>query len=137
MLLLRRYSFRVAAAVLLGAALLVGCGGAESPPAEPTYATRGVYVGPQYGGQAAVIAHEAIPGTMDAMRMTFRLDDPAVLDTLRPGDKLAFDLVDTERGYAARNLERLPDTTTLVLPAPDTTRAAPDTTPAPTPDATP
>jgi protein SCO1/2 len=136
MLVARPFSSRFVAAVVLGVALLIGCGETEAPP-EPAYPTRGVYVGPQYGGQAAVIAHEAIPGTMEAMRMTFRLDDPAVLDTLRPGDKLAFDLVDTERGYAARNLERLPDTTTLVLPAPDTSRAVPDTTSGLSPDATP
>lgn len=119
--------FRLLIALMLPAMLLLsGCGGTDAPePAEePSYATRGVYVGPQYGGQAAVIDHEAIPGTMEAMRMTFRLDDPAVLDTLQPGDKVAFDLVDTERGYLARNLERLPDTTTLVLAAPDTTSAS-------------
>ena len=102
--------------------LLVGCGGSEAPPsAKASYATRGVYVGPQYGGQAAVIDHEAIPGTMEAMRMTFRLEDPAALDRLAPGDKVAFDLVETESGYVARHLDRLPDTTTLALPAPDTT----------------
>lgn len=119
--------FRLLIAVALPAMLLlIGCGRTDAPePAEEsTYATRGVYVGPQYGGQAAVIDHEAIPGTMEAMRMTFRLDDPTVLDPLAPGDKVAFDLVDTERGYLARNLERLPDTTTLVLPAPDTTSAS-------------
>jgi protein SCO1 len=45
------------------------------------------------------IRHEAIPGFMAAMTMPFHVDDPAVLDEVRPGDQVEGTLeVTTENG---------------------------------------
>ena len=47
----------------------------------------------------AVIAHEAIPGLMDAMTMSFDVPDPAVLERLAPGRRIEFDLEVSERSF--------------------------------------
>jgi protein SCO1/2 len=47
------------------------------------------------GPTEVVVAHDAVPGFMDAMTMPFRLDAP--VDGLRPGDRIAAELV-TEGG---------------------------------------
>jgi protein SCO1/2 len=38
------------------------------------------------------VSHDAIPGYMDAMAMPFTAGDPASLDEVRPGDRIAFRL---------------------------------------------
>ncbi len=44
-----------------------------------------------------LIAHEAMPGLMPAMTMNFALYDPTLLESLRPGDVVDFELT-AERG---------------------------------------
>ena len=45
------------------------------------------------------ILHQAIPGFMEAMTMPFHLEDPAILDELRPGDEVEGKLrVERENG---------------------------------------
>lgn len=46
-----------------------------------------------------VIAHEAIPGLMDAMTMSFDVPDAAVLDRLAPGRQIEFDLEVRDRSF--------------------------------------
>ena len=41
---------------------------------------------------AVTVSHEAIPGYMDAMVMPFTAVEPAALDGVRPGDRIAFRL---------------------------------------------
>ncbi len=43
--------------------------------------------------QAILVSHGKIPGYMDAMAMPFRVRDPGVLDILRPGMRVEFQLV--------------------------------------------
>jgi protein SCO1/2 len=55
-----------------------------------------------------VIDHEDIPGVMPAMSMSFDVGDPRLLDTLAPGQKIAFTLEIRSRSFrvvAARVLE--------------------------------
>jgi protein SCO1 len=47
----------------------------------------------------AVIAHQAIPGLMDAMTMSFDVPDSAVLDRLAAGREIEFDLEVTEGSF--------------------------------------
>ncbi len=42
------------------------------------------------------IAHEEIPGYMSAMTMSFEPQQPALLDGLAVGDKIAFDFFESE-----------------------------------------
>ncbi len=46
--------------------------------------------------RTAVIAHEEIPGYMDAMTMSLEVLDPSELDGIHPGDKIGFRLNITE-----------------------------------------
>ena len=119
------------AALLLVALTLAACRSEEAPV---TYDVRGVYLGPQFNGDAALIDHEAIPGYMEAMRMPFRVEDPALLQELEPETAIAFRLVVKEDGSYIDRIERLPDDallrladtptdTVLTMPAPDSAAA--------------
>ncbi len=86
-------------------------------PGDPSasFTVRGLYLGAAYGGAAAVVSHEAIPGFMDAMRMPIRVADPAELAGLSEGDKIQFRLADEGSGYRIHRIERLPPETALEL----------------------
>lgn len=43
-----------------------------------------------------VVAHEDIPGFMDAMTMSFEVDKPSLLHKLKPGDHIRFTLERTK-----------------------------------------
>ena len=116
-------------AILLLALLALGCAEppaevdeparGEAAPAEEagrSYTVRGVFLGPLYDGQAATVRHEAVPGLMPAMEMELRLDAPALLDGLTPGDPIRFRLEDRGGGLRVTEIERLPDGTVLDLP---------------------
>ncbi len=63
-----------------------------------SYFVKGVFEESRSAGRQAVIAHETIPGYMDAMIMSFNVKIPAELKGLRPGDMITFRLsvTDTE-----------------------------------------
>lgn len=92
------------------------CGGEEDADVR-TYEVRGVLVGTQYNGQAAVINHERIPGYMDAMQMALRVGEAETLAGIEPGAKIQFDLVVTDEEAYIENIEPLPDSTALNLAA--------------------
>lgn len=60
--------------------------------AEVTYESRGVLQSLDPKSRQATIAHEAIPGYMDAMIMSFDVPDFGQTKDLQPGDVLAFRL---------------------------------------------
>lgn len=110
---------RLSLVSLLAVGLLTGCQSEAEEVAETvvqTYEVRGIYVGPQYDGAAAVVDHEPIPDYMESMRMPFRAEDPSELAGLTAGDKIAFDLYLTGVTSYIANVEVLPDTTALDLP---------------------
>lgn len=102
--------------ILVSLTVLAGC---RSEPETRSVRVRGLYVGPQFDGLVAVIDHEDIPGIMGAMRMGFRLEDPAELASIPKGSPIVFDLVMQGDEWYIRRLEVLPDSTRLVL-EPDT-----------------
>lgn len=61
-----------------------------------TYNVTGVFKGSRSDGHKAVIAHETIPGYMEAMTMPFNVKNPSELGGLQPGDKIKFRLSVTE-----------------------------------------
>jgi protein SCO1/2 len=83
-----------------GALLLAACDGrrsaeAGSPP-PVTYQGRGVLQELKSDGHKAVIAHETIPGFMDAMTMEFKVEDAGLTKGLVRGDEVEFRLTVTE-----------------------------------------
>jgi Cu(I)/Ag(I) efflux system periplasmic protein CusF len=69
------------------------------PPPSDLHATRTVIV----------IQHEAIPGLMeDAMSMPFLVASTALVEGIRPGDRIAFRLEDAPDALLVVSIERLP-----------------------------
>lgn len=97
----------------------VGCGGGapevEAEAIDAVYPVRGQVVSVEDGGAKLKVAHEQIPGFMAAMTMPFAVDDPSESAGLKPGDKIAFELVMATRRSYIRAIERLPAETDLVL----------------------
>lgn len=57
-----------------------------------SYIVKGVFKESHSAGRTAVIAHETIPGYMDAMTMPFNVKRPDELNGLHSGDKITFRL---------------------------------------------
>ncbi|HSE97432.1 MAG TPA: SCO family protein, partial [Blastocatellia bacterium] len=82
---------RFAATILLVA--LCAVIGACSRGEEKRYDLKGKVVNVDKRGSTVTIAHEEIPGYMDAMTMPFRLKDEWAFDKLAPGDQMSGTLV--------------------------------------------
>lgn len=54
------------------------------------------------------IAHHDIPGFMPAMTMTFRVKSPELLDNIKLGDEVQFELEVTAREVTIRSIKRRP-----------------------------
>jgi Cu/Ag efflux protein CusF len=107
-------------APVLGLALLAACGNqttpagpvsgappaatplitASQPPAQPStevklYKSAGVIIKTDPSYPSVELDHEEIKGLMPAMKMEFYVKDKAMLNGLKPGDKVDFTLQDT------------------------------------------
>ena len=69
-----------------------GSTAADASAPATVYEVRGRLVEVRDGGRTAIIAHETIPGFMDAMTMPFTVREPSELDGLDPGDAISFRL---------------------------------------------
>lgn len=75
--------------------------GPAAPDTVTEFAGRGLLL--QAGGHSAVIAHEAIPGYMEAMTMELTVGEPRELRGLAPGDVIRFHLcVTADRSWIDR-----------------------------------
>ena len=78
------------------AILFSACNKNSSPSAPQmqtqTYAAKGVIKELEPDGKTVVIKHEAIPGYMQAMTMPFEVRDTNLLQGLKPGDTVSFNL---------------------------------------------
>jgi len=91
--------FLISAALLLSWSFAQLLGGADLTTAQPKatrYAVQGVFLESRSAGRVAVIAHEEVPGYMQAMTMPFNVKTPAELKGLRPGDPIVFQLFVTD-----------------------------------------
>ena len=86
-------------------ALALGAAGAvtarpytASAQTQAAYSTRGVIRSVADDRRSARIAHEAIPGFMNAMTMTFLARDPAQLQGFGPGDRVTLRFTATPEG---------------------------------------
>ena len=80
-----------------------------------TFAARGVVLEIKPDGRNVVICHEAISNYMAAMTMPFPIKDPGVLDGVRRGDKVSFQLHVAGTNSWVDHVTRLG---TVTLPAP-------------------
>src|SRR4051812_30087952 len=106
----------------LCASLAVGCDRPASspkvtaPPAAAQYEARGTIRKINLAAHSAVIAHEAIPGYMDAMAMELDAADARELERFQPGDVVTFRLsVNDARSW----IDRLHKVGTAPVPPPD------------------
>ena len=72
------------------------------------FAVRGVVKNVEPEDGRVIIAHEAIPGFMDAMTMPFRVSDPTNLAAIRSGDSVSFRLFVTEDQGWIDNIVKIP-----------------------------
>src|SRR5207302_230408 len=86
------YRAQAIAMVALLAALLAGCGPRASGNAQ-RYELKGTVVSVDRRGETVTIAHQAIPGYMEAMAMPFKPKEGWVLDQAQPGNRLQATLV--------------------------------------------
>lgn len=94
---------RLLALLLTSAVLLTtlfGCGRTEAPAEAKRYELRGTIVSFDKNQQQVIVAHEAVPGFMEAMTMPFTLKDGAAYDVMKPGAKIQATLaVSGERSW--------------------------------------
>jgi protein SCO1/2 len=111
----RAATLSMAAFLIAGGVGLVGCRSAAKPGETAKakgYPIRGVVVGTEAGGGNVVLKGDAVPGVMDAMTMTYGVEDPAALAEMHPGDAIAATLLFDEDAGGLKNL-RLKDVVIL------------------------
>jgi protein SCO1/2 len=77
------WTLTLAGCLLVGAAIVVGCSGGSAKK-EREYPIRGTVV--EVGKDRIKIDHEAIPGYMGAMTMSFPVSKPDLVQGLKAGD---------------------------------------------------
>jgi protein SCO1 len=93
--------------------------------ARKTYQVKGVVQEVLPARQEVRIAHEKIPGYMDAMTMAFTVKDTNELTGLKPGDDISFRMIVTDDDGWIDQVKRLGTTTPIVVAnAPDNFRRA-------------
>ena len=103
---------RALSCAALGVGLLTGCRSGQQLPAgaghSKQYPIRGavVRVEPAAGSSKGqvLLKHEAIPNFMEAMTMSYPVEDPAVLGELHPGDRISATLEADEDAAGPMNL---------------------------------
>lgn len=129
----RRLHTALAGLVLVAGGSLLGC---HDHPAGPgvnsirQYTLRGTVVQVESGQGALLLKHEAIPGFMEAMTMSYPVEDATVLGEVHPGDRITASLnVDQDRNGASN--PRLRDVVVIAQGQPDYTPAVQYHVPAP------
>jgi protein SCO1/2 len=121
----RRISWALAIAMAAGAAA-IGCHKTESATPglggaranEMMYPVRGTVVSSNPAAGELEIKHNAIPGLMEAMTMSYRLEDPSALSELHPGDVINATIVADRTPDGPANL-RLRDIDIIAQARPD------------------
>jgi protein SCO1/2 len=103
---------RAAVALVLAAALAGGCkqagGNGTASPAVPagdvkTFPIRGKVVSVDAAKGSVLLDHEAVPGFMDAMTMSYKLKDANIASELHAGDRITATLLVTKTADGFEN----------------------------------
>jgi Cu/Ag efflux protein CusF len=94
------------AVLFLALAAFVGLGCAPAKPEQ--HSTTGVIDEIKAGGQAATITHEAFPGFMEGMTMTFQSADPALFKGLKAKDKVRFTITKAGDDWKITAVQKIP-----------------------------
>lgn len=90
----------------------------DETPQEVVYQVRGMIVeipeADAEGNAMVMVSHEEIPEVMGAMKMAFKTNAES-LSEIAKDDKVSFELVKTDEGYAMRSVTKLPAETELML----------------------
>lgn len=84
-----------------------------SPAAQPgeikTFPIKGQILTVDTSKGAVLLDHEAVPGFMEAMTMTYKLHDPSIAKELHPGDRIFAQLLvhKTSEGYTDPELDQV------------------------------
>ncbi len=98
---------------------VAGChSGAKTSAGPERHPIRGKVVSVVAADQSVMLDHEAIPGFMEAMTMEYRVDDPAVLGEVHPGDRISATLLADRDAAGPKNL-RLVDVVVIGQARPD------------------
>ncbi len=102
---------------------ITGCRGTANSPAANTtpsqqYPVRGVVVSTDATNGEVLLKHDAIPGLMPAMTMSYHLQDPSVLSELHPGDLITATLLADHDAAGPTNL-RLTNIVVIAQARPD------------------
>ncbi len=91
---------RLLASSLLAVVALAGCHSGQKTPsqasANPSYKSyklRGKVISTTAATGEVTLDHDAIPGFMEAMTMSYKLKDPSILSELHPGDVITADVL--------------------------------------------
>jgi protein SCO1 len=102
------------AGALLSLAVFTGCRSGPAPDQSSAqnagvkvYHLRGKVMNTNAATGEVTLAHDAIPGFMDAMTMPYKLKDPGILSELHPGDEITADLLVPQNGDAEYLLDQI------------------------------
>ncbi len=88
---------------------LAGCTGGtgqQTAASEKQYDIQGMVVAVAQDKPAVTLDHEDIPGLMKGMKMEFYVDNPKLLEGLKPGDKVQGRLKVESGNYTITRLEK-------------------------------
>ena len=100
-----------------------GCRGTANAPAvaknaPQQYSVRGTVISTDPTNGEVLLKHDAIPGLMPAMTMSYRLDNPSILSELHPGDLITATLLADHDAAGPTNL-RLTNIVVIAQARPD------------------
>lgn len=84
--------------IFLTAAFLISQGLVQAEDTRD-FTVRGVVRETRPAKSQLIVKHEEIPGYMDAMTMPFKVRDPKILESVKPGDAITFQLHVTEEDH--------------------------------------
>jgi protein SCO1/2 len=109
-------------ALCIGSLSITGCRGTANSPATKSasqaYPVHGVVISTDAADGELTLKHDAIPGLMEAMTMSYRLDNPTILSELHPGDVIHATLLADHDAAGPTNM-RLTDIDVLAQAKPD------------------